>query len=380
MKRASLSLYVRRKSGRGQSFAWKARGLLSVLLIVLIMTALSFSMVFIRSMADGLETVLQLLGGGSVTCLSEPPSTLLDESAIVNRVSTSPALAYSATETALVSVRGVDDGYFFPERAEALDLEKVENTTSLHGIVLSTLLAHELGVEPGGRLALMLFDSALGRVRPVYLFVEGTYNTGYGEFDSALVFTDSGLVSGNVSWEIVTDADATALAGRLKAEGIAAMDYRQMNSSIWNNIQISVASLSVIVALIAFLAGFFSISLAAEYIERDRRDIAFMLLMGTAEREMEKCYLEITVRRTAMAALLGTVLGTVLAAVAVPLLSAIDTFNLPALQSYVTNFSLAIPWPMLATMLLCLLASAALSLHFSLRHALSSSLRQVLLS
>lgn len=378
--RPSLAFYVRRKAGRGQSLGWKLRTSLSALLVVFIMMALSFSMSFIRSMADGLEDVLQLLGGGSVTCLAEPEASMLPGEAIVSAVESTSALAYSGDATALVSVKGVDDDYFFPTRREALDVQLVENPTSLHSVVVSRQLADQLGVEAGGRMALMLFDSSLGRARPVYLFIGGTYNTGYGEFDSVLVFTSRAIIDGQSSWEVMTEGDADALASSLSSAGIPSMSYRQANRSIWANIQLSVTSLSVIVILIAFLAGFFALSLAAEYIERDRRDIAFMLLMGTSSREMESCYVRITLKRVAVAASAGTILGLVLASIAIPLLSHLDASAFPALQSYVTNFSLHIPVLMLIAMVIAMLLSASVSLHLSLRKALGSSLRQALLS
>lgn len=378
--RPSLAFYVRRKAGRGQSLGWKLRTSLSTLLVVFIMMALSFSMSFIRSMADGLEDVLQLLGGGSVTCLAEPEASMLPEDAIVSAVESTSALAYSGHATALVSVKGVDDDYFFPSRREALDVQLVENPTSLHSVVVSRQLADQLSVEAGGRMALMLFDSSLGRARPVYLFIGGTYNTGYGEFDSVLVFTSRAIIDGQSSWEVMTEGDADALASSLSSAGIPSMSYRQANRSIWANIQLSVTSLSVIVILIAFLAGFFALSLAAEYIERDRRDIAFMLLMGTSSREMESCYVRITLKRVAVAASAGTILGLVLASIAIPLLSQLDASAFPALQSYVTNFSLHVPVLMLIAMVIAMLLSASVSLHLSLRKALGSSLRQALLS
>ena len=74
------------------------------------------------------------------------------------------------------------------------------------------------------------------------------------------------------------------------------------------------------------------------------------------------------------------ILGLVLASIAIPLLSQLDASAFPALQSYVTNFSLHIPVLMLIAMVIAMLLSASVSLHLSLRKALGSSLRQALLS
>ena len=63
MRTRDLALYISRKSGRGQPLSWRVRAMLSTLLLLFISFALAFSIVLIESMAQGLDDVLQLLGG-----------------------------------------------------------------------------------------------------------------------------------------------------------------------------------------------------------------------------------------------------------------------------------------------------------------------------
>lgn len=370
MRNAALSLYASRKEGRGQSLAWRMRNALASLLLVFISLALSFALIFINSMAQGLDRTLQLLGSGSLHSDLEIPSSLL-EGARVDCVRHSSGLAYSETGSALVTIKAVEDDYFFPQRSEAMGLESVENTTSLHSVVISRIMGHELGLEAGDRLAMMIYDEELGRVRPVFLFIEGTYSTGYGEFDSNLVFTDSTVVTASPEYEILTE-DPDTLASRLRSEGFPVTDYRNMYRGIYQNIRLSVSLLDVIVVLIAFLAGFFALSMAAEYIERDRRDIALMSLIGVERKQMARCYVRITLVRVAFSLALGFILGLILSFILIPLLGSLDTWSLPALQSYVTNFEIAIPFATLALTALALMLSAWLSLEFSMKRTLSS--------
>ncbi len=372
MANEALRLYAGRKTGRGQPLSWRLRNLLSTFLVLAVSLALSFALVFISSMGSGVDEVLQLLGSGTLYSTAEIPAQLLPDDARTDVVQSTSAVLYSGSATALATVKGVDDDYFFPRRAEALDLVTVENSTSLQPVVLSETMAHELGVSCGDRIAMMISDSALARVRPVFLFVQGTYNTGYGEFDSALVFTSRQVTGSRDGWEILISGDSQGLVSCLTAAGYQVTDYRQMYSQIYQNLVLSVSLLQVIVVLIAFLAGFFSLSVAAEYIERDRRDIAMLLIIGVQRRAMASVYVRITMKRVAIACLAGMALGLVASYLFIPLLSSLDAWEHPALQSYVTNFSVRIPYASLAFSFAALLASSYVSLLVSMKRSLSS--------
>ena len=380
MRNEALSLYVKRKSGKGQSVRWKIRTVLSTLLLLAVTAVLSFAVVFIFSMADGLDNVLQLLGSGTVVSYDEIEPSELPPGTYVNEVRTTQALCYSLDESALVNVKGVDDDYFFKERRNALNLDVIDNPTTLEGIIISRILASSLSVEAGDNLALMIYDADMERIRPVYLFIEGTYSTGYSEFDSSLVFTSKELVGGTRMWEVYAQSDAEDLENDLVSRGYNVDGYQRIYASIYSNIKTSVVLLFAVVTLLAFLAGFFSISVSAEYIERDKRDIALMMLSGSSGQDMAACYMRITVRRVLYALLAGLVLGIAAALFFIPFLSGVNVQDYPFLQSYVTDFPVRIPYGMLLALFIALLLSSCLSLFASLRKGTGASLKEALVS
>ncbi len=380
MKNEALSLYVKRKSGKGQKASWKIRALLSTLLLLAVTMVLSFAIVFISSMACALDDVLQLLGSGSLVCYDEPDNDDLPQGVFVNEVRTAQALCCSLDENALVTVKGVGEDYFFKERAESLNLSFHDNPTTLEGIIISRILADRLSVGEGDRVALMIYDSTAGRMRPVYMYIEGTYSTGYSEFDSSLVFTSEDIAGSERMWEIYTQGDVSELENELVSRGYNVVSYQKLYRSIYSNINNSVDILNAIVTLIAFLAGFFSISVSAEYIERDKRDIALMMLGGCSSQDMASCYMRITIRRVAYALVSGLLLGTGAAAVFIPFLSTVDVSKYPFMQSYVTSFSIHIPFGMLCTLIVALFSSSFISLLVSLRKGTGASIRGALVS
>lgn len=380
MKNEALSLYVKRKSGKGQKASWKIRALLSTLLLLAVTMVLSFAIVFISSMACALDDVLQLLGSGSLVCYDEPDNDDLLQGVFVNEVRTAQALCCSLDENALVTVKGVGEDYFFKERAESLNLSFHDNPTTLEGIIISRILADRLSVGEGDRVALMIYDSTAGRMRPVYMYIEGTYSTGYSEFDSSLVFTSEDIAGSERMWEIYTQGDVSELENELVSRGYNVVSYQKLYRSIYSNINNSVDILNAIVTLIAFLAGFFSISVSAEYIERDKRDIALMMLGGCSSQDMASCYMRITIRRVAYALVSGLLLGTGAAAVFIPFLSTVDVSKYPFMQSYVTSFSIHIPFGMLCTLIVALFSSSFISLLVSLRKGTGASIRGALVS
>ena len=178
MLNEGLKFYVEKKTGKGQSLGWRLKRAQRTLLLAFISMVLSFAVVLSASMAESLDIVLQYLGGGSVSTSRLPDSSLLPSDAAVFSVQNASAIAFSASSQALVNIRGVDDDYFFPQRAQALGLKLDSSSSNLEGIIISSQTASMLSVSPGDRLTLMVYDSQEGRVRPVFVFVRGTYNTG----------------------------------------------------------------------------------------------------------------------------------------------------------------------------------------------------------
>lgn len=353
---------------------WVLRSYLPSLLILLISAILIFALILVSSITFATDSVLQLIGGGSVLLGSEPDLALPDNT-VVNRVAYSNALASTGEKNLLISLRGVEDDYFFSERARALKLERIENPTTLKGLIVSKAIAEELGAGIGDRLALLLYDEEHERVRPVYFFIEGLYSTGYAEFDKSLAFSDIEAVQGRRQYELYNE-DFEALISAL--DGVNYLSYRDRYASIYANLDVSTSMLYLIVLLISILAGFFALSISSEYVERDRKDIASMMLLGVRKKAVVISYVRITMRVVFAAVALSVVLGVLASYIFCPIISSLDPLKYPALQNYVLSFEVKIPLLMVVLTPLVLLLTSYVSLRISLSHYVFTSPREAL--
>ena len=373
----ALKLYTERKIGKGQGISWCLRSYLSCFLVLLVSAALAFVLVFVASMASAIDSTLQRLGSGSIAVYDEIPANLLTGDATVSRTETAGGLLYSADKSILVYVKGVEEGYLERNLSSRFHLESVENTTTLKGIRISRIMASRLGVVPGDKLTLMLYDSSVGRVRPVLLFLEGTYSSGYNEFDDALAYTSIDVTDGPVVYEVrCSDVDENLKV--LNDSNIRCESYRVLYRDVYENLDVSRRLLSLIAVLVAILAGFFAISVAGEYIERDRREIAGMLLLGVERRSLVSAYRRITIVSVGISAFIGEAVGVLLSFLVSPVLSAIDITKYPSLQNYVIDFAVEVPVSTLILLFLALVLSSYLSLRISLKRTVFSSLASAL--
>jgi len=366
--------------GIGKPFWWVVRQYLPALLILIVTALLSFSCIFVESMSSAIDSVLVLLGSGDVLVTEDFDRGLLSEGSIVFETESADAIAASDDKVVLLSLKGVDEDYFYAERAGRLKVKGVENTTGLKGIMLSEIEMAELGVHLGDKVSLMLYDGKRGRARPVILFVEGSYSSGYREFDASLAYTSKDVAESGVSYEIVTDEDANTLEARLRSEGYNAYSYRNLYPSLYDNLTLSVRLLSFIVVGIASLSGFFALSVSAECIERDRRDIAGLFVVGFSPDDIVKGYRLISFGLVAVSSVLGTAIGIASSYLLSPLLSSLDPVKHPALQNYILDFSVTVPPEKLALMVLALLFTSYASLLVALKRSIFSDLHGALVS
>lgn len=380
MSKEAIRLYSKRKAGRGQSFTWLLKSYLPSLLIFFITLTLSFALIFVSSMSKAIDRTLQLLGSGTALSYSPVELSQLPPASSVSKVETTGALAYSQSQNTLVNVKGVESAYFTSEKEDILKMRRCENDTSLRGVILSELIASKLEVTLGDRIAMLLYDKSLDRTRPVYLFIEGIYSSGYNEFDEALVFTDIEVVDGITSYEILSSLPEEDLLAALADEGISAIGYKNLYHSIYENIRLSVSLLDLIVVFVALLAGFFALSVSIEYVQRDKKDIAGMLLIGFSREDVVKSYIRITMSAVVTSVVLALLGGIGLSYLIQPVLSSLDVVAFPALQNYVISFEVSIPFCMLLLLLSATCLTSYLSLQLSLRKYVFSSLKEALVS
>ena len=372
MKDSATIEYIKRKIGSKQSFKWRVNTLLPLLLLIFITAILLFSLILVHSMSKAIEDNLIALGGGHITAYSPTESAICDKTRVSN------GLIYSKDNTNLVRFKGVEDDYFSSDKSDMINLVVSDEESNLKKIVLSEMMAKSLELNIGDKTAILLYDQALGRVRPVYVFVSGIYSTGYKEFDQNLVFCDISLLGGSYIYEITTDEDVDLLLEEMRSKGIDAYSYKEINYGTYNNLIVSKTIFNFIAVLIALLAGLFSISISNEYILRDKRDIASAQVIGFSKKQIASMYQKITLSLVAIALALGTILSLIMANLTLLILPKLDVMQYPALQNYILNFNLEFPLLPMVISLFSLFLVSFISLHISLRENAFQSLKKSL--
>ena len=341
---------------------------LPLLVILLITAALVFAIIFIFSVSARIDRMLEVLGSGSVFSYEDVPPDLLPDGAECHHTASSEALLYAAGGERAVMIKGVEEGYFDGMRGEELGVEALPDDL-LNPLMISSSLSEELGLSPGDRLTILLYEADKDRTRPYLATVAAVFDSVYPQLDSRLAFSCMSLFSHPDGVEILLPAgsDAESLAMQLADDGIPAFSYRELNRHAYDNVESSINVLYLIFALVAILASFFSSDAAEGYVERDRKDIAELMVLGADRRRILWMYEALTLIHVLVALLIGTCLGTVLAFLSPLAIEAVAAAEPAFLDYYVRSFSPIIPVSRIVAMIVLSLAVSALSAYLSLR-------------
>lgn len=362
-------LYLERKIGIGNSWRYKIGSFSPLIIIMLITAILVFSITFISSMSDAIERAIIYLGSGDVYSDSSVNSSVYSEVAEQDLVLNSQGILYSETGEGLVYLKGVDPEYFTEERSGVLHLDNTY-AHEARGILISNTLASSLSLAVGDKLTLLYYDEAYNRSRPVLLTVSGIFNSGYVQLDKYLAFVDRSLLEGSsAGYEIILrpGVHASSFASELRSDGYNASSYDQLYSSLYSNVKNSVSILYLIFAIVAFLAAFFSTDAAHSYIERDKTDIAAMMLLGLSERRIRIIYLKITMFFISMASCLGVLIGILLSQCIPLLMHFLAEEDAALLQYYIASFEISVPAGAIIAIVMIMIAVSAVSVCICLR-------------
>ena len=365
----AAAYYARRKIGEKKGLRYFLSSLSPLFILLLITAALSFSLSFIISMSEGIDKLLAVMGSGSVRCLSLPDASLLPPDSEVSETRSASALLYAENGESAVMVKGIEEDYLEGIRGDVLDIEYGEE--GINPVVISSSLALSLGLSPGDRLSMLLWESAEGRARPYLVTVHGIFRSAYPQLDKYLVYAPLSIVGGSSSFEILLPegGDAESLVALLWNNGIPSESYRTMYSSLYQNVRQSIGILSFLIILVAALAAFFSSDAARFYISRDRQDIQGMRLLGLGRKDMAGIYMLITLSYVAIASVLGMIIGIILSYASPSIISLVSSSSPALLDYYITSFEAVIPFRLLFSMLAAMLAVSSLSVFLMLRHS-----------
>ena len=196
------------------------------------------------------------------------------------------------------------------------------------GAVVGAELAARLGVAEGDPLRLTLL--VFGADGPRFLFrslrVNGTFASGFAEFDRAWVVVGEEAVRGAASdtpraWEVrladpaAAPRVAEALRGKL-GEGFLVLDWRELNRDLFAALELQRVALFVLLGLIVIVATFNVASTLVVLVRERRRDFAVLAAVGLSPRRLLATFVLAGALLGGFGAAAGLGLATLLAVVA----------------------------------------------------------------
>ncbi|HEU5482909.1 MAG TPA: lipoprotein-releasing ABC transporter permease subunit [Sphingomicrobium sp.] len=194
-------------------------------------------------------------------------------------------------------------------------------------VAIGSRLAETLGAYPGSSISLISPEgrsTVVGTVpRIVSYTVAAVFEVGVYEYDSAFVvmpIQDAQtllLIGDNVSTIEIQTADPDRveqildpLRPLVQGKGVL-IDWRQMNSALFQALEIERVAMFVVLSLIILVAVFNILSSLIMLVRAKTRDIAILRTMGASRRGTMKVFVTVGVTIGSLGIVLGLVLGAV---------------------------------------------------------------------
>jgi lipoprotein-releasing system permease protein len=209
------------------------------------------------------------------------------------------------------------------ENVKAGDMRSI--TPGSNNVAIGSRLAEALGAYPGSEIALISPEgrsTPIGTVpRIVSYRVGAIFEVGIYDFDNAFVVmpiedAQTLLLMGNDVGMVevqVTDPDGVAaiLAPLQRAiQGRAVVvDWRQMNSALFEALEIERVAMFVVLSLIVLVAVFNILSSLIMLVRAKTRDIAILRTMGASRQGLMKVFVTVGVTIGTLGIVLGLIIG-----------------------------------------------------------------------
>lgn len=346
-----------------------------LLLVFLIVAILAFSITFIISFSDAIDRMIVLLGSGSLACYEEVPQDILPDGSSVDFAKSGEGILYGENGENLAYLKGFDPGYFDGERGLKLKLN-ADDSLGGNTLYISSSLSRSMDLSIGDRLTLLLYEEEKNRTRPVLMTVKGIFDSGYAQLDKYMAYVDNSLLDGDGIYEILLplSEDVNAIQDNLYNQGYYTETYKDLYSALYSNVQSSIQILYIILASVALLSAFFSSDIAKVYLDRDRKDIAALLMLGMDEKRVQKLYAKLTSVSVLLSSLLGTAMGIALSFFTPDIIGAIAKRNPSLFEYYITGFEVRVPVLAIAAMIALMLIVSYLTQRISLRSIVRGNL------
>jgi lipoprotein-releasing system permease protein len=194
-------------------------------------------------------------------------------------------------------------------------------------IAMGSRLAQNLGAYPGSEISLISPEgrsTVVGTVPRIVSYTVGAvFEVGVYDYDKAFIVMpiedaqDLLMLGDQVGMVEVqtTDPDrveeiVAPLQPLLQGRGIV-VDWRQMNSALFQALEIERVAMFVVLSLIVLVAVFNILSSLIMLVRAKTRDIAILRTMGASRRGMMKVFVTVGVTIGTLGILLGIVLGAI---------------------------------------------------------------------
>ncbi|HHU88981.1 MAG: ABC transporter permease [Sphaerochaetaceae bacterium] len=367
----------------------RRRLLRSALLIALVMIPLVLALIFMDGMMQGITDKYILLQDGHLQFynLDELDDPLVQSSDLVT---SGYGIIYSRDKSAEVKLKGVKEDYFNSQRCAELKIKefKAESTGSVAQIMVSETLLKELNVEVGERVAFILIPEGEQKgVRPMLAQVATTYNTGYYELDSSLIFLNYEvakryLPNGGRSYlEVLVDNRGSGhldeLGERL-AKGGSWASWDQFNRTVYQNFVTSRQVILLVFILILVVAGVYVASVSNELIQDSFQAIALFKALGAQQKSIRRSYFWAVMVVTILGIALGLVVALVLGHYLSPILVWLSKQGFEGLRYYLLDFKVVVAYTDLLFIVGSMVIIASVTVMFTLKRIKEISPLEVL--
>ncbi len=233
----------------------------------------------------------------------------LENSAIsINEVLVSQALISRNSSSSGVFLKGVNVNYFLDrEIFKNINNQSLENFKKNEGIFIGYKLMKKLNLREGDYINILSsknLDTIFGNIpRSVNLKVIGFFDTGMYEYDSSLIFIPLKVMQSFLNvpnsfdfYEIhldnFDDLDTwKTKINNLISNSYSITDWRQLNPSLFNALEVEKNVMFLILLLIIIVAVFNLISSMIILVSMKRLDIGVLRMLGVKKSQLLKIFI-----------------------------------------------------------------------------------------
>ena len=211
------------------------------------------------------------------------------------------------------------------ENVKAGDMRSI--TPGSGRVAIGSQLATKLGAYPGSEISLISPDgrsTPIGTVPRIVSYTVGAvFEVGVYDYDSAFVVMpmedaqtllmlgdDVGMVEVQTNDPDNIDPILAPLRPLIQGKGVM-IDWRQMNSALFEALEVERVAMFVVLSLIILVAVFNILSSLIMLVRAKTRDIAILRTMGASRRGLMKVFMTVGVTIGSLGIILGLIIGAI---------------------------------------------------------------------